>query len=43
LKVRGRKGLGTGRLRYLKDLPRRFKNGFRSGTTPKDRVRKTTK
>jgi len=23
---------GTGRMRYMKDLPRRFKNGFREGT-----------
>lgn len=26
-----RKTTGTGRMRYLKDLPRRFKNGFREG------------
>jgi len=32
-----RKTTGTGRMRYLKDLPRRAKNGFREGTeaTPK--------
>ena len=27
-KVRGRKGQGTGRMRYLKDVPRRAKNNF---------------
>ncbi|KAF8058473.1 RpL37a [Scenedesmus sp. PABB004] len=27
-----RKTTGTGRMRHLKDLPRRFKNGFREGT-----------
>ncbi|KAK3271376.1 60S ribosomal protein L37 [Cymbomonas tetramitiformis] len=27
-----RKTTGTGRMRTLKDLPRRFKNGFREGT-----------
>lgn len=26
-----RKTTGTGRMRHLKDLPRRFKNGFREG------------
>ncbi|CAL5227704.1 g10713 [Coccomyxa viridis] len=26
-----RKTTGTGRMRYMKDLPRRFKNGFREG------------
>ncbi len=27
-----RKTTGTGRMRYMKDLTRRFKNGFREGT-----------
>eukprot|EP00955_Chlamydomonas_euryale_P034069 349682-Chlamydomonas_euryale.AAC.22 len=27
-KAIGRKTTGTGRMRYLKDMPRRFKNGF---------------
>jgi hypothetical protein len=27
-----RKTTGTGRMRYMKDLPRRAKNGFREGT-----------
>ena len=28
-----RKTTGTGRMQYLKNLPRRFKNGFREGTS----------
>ena len=28
-KVRGRKGQGTGRMKYLKDIPRKFRNNFR--------------
>ena len=31
VKAIGRKTTGTGRLRHLKDMPRRFKNGFREG------------
>ncbi|CAB4413675.1 unnamed protein product [Rhizophagus irregularis] len=31
-KGKRRKTTGTGRMRYLKHLPRRFKNGFREGT-----------
>ena len=27
-----RRTQGTGRMRYMKSLPRRFKNGFREGT-----------
>ncbi|KAG8463415.1 hypothetical protein KFE25_004926 [Diacronema lutheri] len=27
-----RKTTGTGRMRHLRDMPRRFKNGFREGT-----------
>lgn len=30
-KAKRRRTTGTGRMRYLKDLPRRFKNGFREG------------
>ena len=30
---------GTGRMRFLKTIPRRFKNGFRDGTLAKPRVR----
>ncbi len=28
-KVRGRKGQGTGRMKYLKNVPRKFRNLFR--------------
>ena len=31
LKTRRRRGQGTGRMRFMKDLPRRFKNGFKEG------------
>jgi len=30
-KAIGRKNTGTGRMRHLKEMPRRFKNGFREG------------
>merc|ERR1712183_829463 len=30
-----RRTTGTGRMRYLKTMPRRFKNGFREGTQAK--------
>ena len=30
-----RKTTGTGRMRHLRDMPRRFKNGFREGTEAK--------
>mmetsp|Transcript_96046 Transcript_96046/g.242035 ORF Transcript_96046/g.242035 Transcript_96046/m.242035 type:complete len:165 (+) Transcript_96046:40-534(+) len=33
-KAKRRRAPGTGRMRYLKTLPRRAKNGFREGTTP---------
>merc|ERR1719436_2065928 len=36
-KAKRRKAPGTGRMRYLKTLPRRFKHGFREGTTPTPR------
>mmetsp|Transcript_6975 Transcript_6975/g.12766 ORF Transcript_6975/g.12766 Transcript_6975/m.12766 type:complete len:93 (-) Transcript_6975:3806-4084(-) len=39
LKVKRRKGQGTGRMRYLKTLHRRAKNGFRSGTVPTPRTK----
>jgi len=32
-KAMRRKTTGTGRMRYLKTVSRRYKNGFRSGTT----------
>ncbi|CDF33368.1 60S ribosomal protein L37 [Chondrus crispus] len=31
-KSKRRRTTGTGRLRHLRDMPRRFKNGFREGT-----------
>ncbi|KAJ8105018.1 hypothetical protein ONZ43_g7591 [Nemania bipapillata] len=34
-KAKRRKTTGTGRMRYLKEVPRRFKNGFQTGV-PKD-------
>lgn len=37
-KARRRKTTGTGRCRYLKTMPRRFKNGFLSGTQAKKMV-----
>ena len=37
-KARRRKTTGTGRCRYLKTMPRRFKNGFMSGTQAKKMV-----
>jgi hypothetical protein len=30
-KAKRRKTVGTGRMRYLKDVSRRFKNGFQTG------------
>uniref|UniRef100_A0A7R9Z9A9 Ribosomal protein L37 n=1 Tax=Pseudictyota dubia TaxID=2749911 RepID=A0A7R9Z9A9_9STRA len=32
-KAKRRRTQGTGRMRYLKTMPRRFKNGFRERTT----------
>ncbi|KAH8809488.1 hypothetical protein DL96DRAFT_1628291 [Flagelloscypha sp. PMI_526] len=40
-KAKRRKTTGTGRLRYLKDVSRRFKNGFRENTAAKKRVTKS--
>merc|ERR1719497_217621 len=39
-KAQRRKTTGTGRMTYLKTLPRRFKNGFRSGTTAPSRQKR---
>nr|XP_061800450.1 large ribosomal subunit protein eL37-like [Nerophis lumbriciformis] len=36
-KAKRRNTTGTGRLRHLKVVYRRFRNGFREGTTPKPR------
>ncbi|KAI6126126.1 ribosomal protein L37e-domain-containing protein [Pisolithus croceorrhizus] len=40
-KAKRRKTTGTGRMRYLKTVARRFKNGFRENTVAKKRTRKT--
>nr|ACG25031.1 60S ribosomal protein L37 [Zea mays] len=40
-KTARRRGQGTGRMSYLKNVPRRAKNGFRTGVTPRPKVRKT--
>ncbi|KAK7487531.1 hypothetical protein BaRGS_00021233 [Batillaria attramentaria] len=34
-KSQRRRTTGTGRMRYLKKVQRRFRNGFREGTVPK--------
>jgi large subunit ribosomal protein L37e len=34
-KAKRRRTTGTGRMRHLKDMPRKFKNGFREGTEAK--------
>jgi large subunit ribosomal protein L37e len=34
-KAKGRRTTGTGRMRYMKNMTRRFKNGFREGTQAK--------
>ncbi|KAA1083099.1 60S ribosomal protein L37A [Puccinia graminis f. sp. tritici] len=34
---------GTGRMRHLKDVPRRFKNGFREGTVATRKTASTPK
>ncbi|KAJ3030595.1 60S ribosomal protein L37A [Rhizophlyctis rosea] len=38
-KGKRRKTTGTGRMKYLRHLSRRFKNGFREGTAAKPRTR----
>ncbi|KAJ3717576.1 ribosomal protein L37e-domain-containing protein [Lentinula guzmanii] len=40
-KAKRRKTTGTGRMRYLKDVSRRFKNGFRENTVAKKRSKPT--
>lgn len=40
IKANRRKTTGTGRMRHLKELHRRFKNGFREGTQAKSQKRK---
>mmetsp|Transcript_27497 Transcript_27497/g.64489 ORF Transcript_27497/g.64489 Transcript_27497/m.64489 type:complete len:90 (+) Transcript_27497:117-386(+) len=34
-KAKGRRSQGTGRMRYMKTMTRKFKNGFREGTQAK--------
>jgi len=31
MKAKRRKTTGTGRMRYMKEIPRKFKNGFQTG------------
>ncbi|KAG6849166.1 hypothetical protein H0H93_010843 [Arthromyces matolae] len=40
-KAKRRKTTGTGRMRHLKDVSRRFKNGFRENTVATKRAAKT--
>jgi len=40
-KAKRRKTTGTGRMQYLKDVSRRFKNGFRENTVAKKRTKAT--
>ncbi|OAV92309.1 large subunit ribosomal protein L37e [Puccinia triticina 1-1 BBBD Race 1] len=42
-KAKRRHTTGTGRMRHLKDVPRRFKNGFREGTVATRKTPSTTK
>ena len=39
LKTKRRRGQGTGRMSYLKTIPTKAANGFRSGTVPKERTK----
>ena len=41
LKAKGRRTEGTGRMRYMKSMTRKFKNGFREGTVAKKQVKPT--
>ncbi|CDO68364.1 hypothetical protein BN946_scf184815.g11 [Trametes cinnabarina] len=41
-KAKRRKTTGTGRMRYLKTVSRRFKNGFRENTRAVKRTKTTT-
>merc|ERR1719396_60609 len=42
-KAKRRRAPGTGRMRYLKTIPRRAKNGFREGTTAPARKKNAAK
>ena len=37
MKAKRRKTTGTGRMRYLKEVPRKFKNGFQTGVPKNSR------
>ncbi|KAG7008717.1 hypothetical protein G7Y79_00004g013010 [Physcia stellaris] len=37
MKAKRRKTTGTGRMRYMKEVPRRFKNGFQTGVPKNSR------
>ena len=39
-KAKARRTEGTGRMRYMKTMTRKFKNGFREGTQAKKQVNK---
>jgi large subunit ribosomal protein L37e len=39
LKAKGRRTTGTGRMRYMKSMTRKFKNGFREGTVAKKQIK----
>mmetsp|Transcript_33418 Transcript_33418/g.78129 ORF Transcript_33418/g.78129 Transcript_33418/m.78129 type:complete len:164 (+) Transcript_33418:76-567(+) len=41
IKSNRRRAPGTGRMKHLRHMPRRFKNGFREGTTPPARKKNT--
>nr|ADN06007.1 60S ribosomal protein L37 [Amphidinium carterae] len=43
IKANRRKAPGTGRMKHLRHMPRRFKNGFREGTTPPARKKSQAK
>ena len=40
MKAKRRRTTGTGRMRYLKKVQRKFRNGFREGTEAKSQKRK---
>ncbi|KAG2171823.1 hypothetical protein INT43_008203 [Umbelopsis isabellina] len=42
VKAKRRKTTGTGRMRHLKDVSRRFKNGFREGSQAKKQTAPAT-
>jgi large subunit ribosomal protein L37e len=41
IKAKARRNTGTGRMRYMKTMTRRFKHGFREGATAKKMVKST--